>query len=385
MQRRTFIQTAAGVAASLGVSAWTQQASASDGALSARHVTIGSTLALSGMLGGAGRGHVNGMKAAFEAVNKAGGIHGREIRLVAMDDAYVPKRSVENAAKMIAGNEIFALMSVFGTANNHGVIPLVEKEGVPFVGPVTGAASLRTKEQRFTFHVRPSYTDEVKHALALMSGMGIRDMAVVYLDNAFGKEVLSDAERAFQHLAIKPVGAFALAIDGGNGEEIAQKVIAAKAGGIFVATTGAATTSFILPLRTRMPALPIAGVSVALIPSEFPKLGDAIKGVAVARVFPRAEQEKFAAVRTFQSQMKAAGLTTVDGAAFESWLNAQVVIEGLRRGGRELTREKMRAGLAAMRRLELGDLNFGFGASAPYVASERVEMTVFGDKGRVVS
>ncbi len=387
MQRRTFIQAAGSAAATLGVPAWAPQAlAASEGPLSARHITIGSTLALTGMLGGAGRDYVLGTNAAFAAVNKAGGIHGRELRLLAMDDAYVPKRTLENATKMIGGNEIFALLSVFGTANSYAILPMTEKEGVPFVAPVTGASSLRRKEQRFTFFVRPSYTDETVHALTLMADMGIRDVAVVYLDNAFGKEVLKDAERTFERLKLRSVGAFPLAVTGANGDEVAQKVIDAKAGGVFIATTGAATTSFVLPMHTRMPALPIAGVSVAVISSEIPKLGDAIKGVAVARVFPRAEQEKFAVVRTFQAQMKAAGADdSVGGSAFEAWINSQVMIEGLRRAGRDLTREKLRAGLASIKRLELGDLNLGFAESAPYVASERVEMTVFGDKGRVIS
>lgn len=385
MQRRTFIKTAGSAAAALGLPAWAPQARAAGEPLSARHVTIGSTLALSGMLGGAGRDYVVGTGAAFAAVNQAGGIHGRELRHVALDDAYAPKRTLENATRLIGNNEAFALLSIFGTANNAAILPMVEKEGVPFVAPVTGAASLRGANQRFTFHVRPSYSDEVDHALELMAGMGIRDMAIVYLDNGFGKEVLKDVERTFARLKIRPVGAFALAVTGANGEQVAEQVIAAKAGGVFVATTGAATTSFVLPLRTRMPALPVAGVSVAVIASEIPKLGDAIKGVAVARVFPRAEQEKFAIVRAFQAQMAAAGAKTLGGSAFEAWINAQVMIEGLRRAGRELTREKLRAGLASIRRLELGDFSLGFGTAAPYVASERVEMTVFGDKGRVIS
>lgn len=111
MQRRTFIQALA----------------ASEGPLSARHITIGSTLALTGMLGGAGRDGVLGTNAAFAAVNKAGGIHGRELRLLAMDDAYVPKRTLENATKVIGGNEIFALLPVFGTANSYVILPMTER------------------------------------------------------------------------------------------------------------------------------------------------------------------------------------------------------------------------------------------------------------------
>ena len=307
------------------------------------------------------------------------------MRLVALDDAYAPLRTAENVRKLLADGNAFALMSIFGTANNAAILPLIEKEGVPLVGPVTGAASLRSKSQRYVFHVRPSYADETEHALTLMSKMGLRDMAVVYLDNPFGKEVLAGAQRVFGQLSMRPVGAFALAGDGSNGEAIARQVIDSKAGGVFLATTGAATTSFILPLRARLPALPIAGVSVAVIPSEFPRLGDGIKGVAVARVFPLADQMKIGVVRTFQAQMKASGGSQGSGSALESWINAQLLIEGLRRAGRDVTRDRLRAALASVRQLELGDLTVGFEGTAPFVASSRVDMTVFGDKGRVIS
>jgi len=102
-----------------------------------------------------------GITAAFHGINKAGGIHGRELRLVMKDDGYVPAKSVENIKQMLDGNSVFAFMSCIGTANNAAIIPLIEQAGVPYVGPVTGASSLRQPGQRNVFHVRASYTDEV--------------------------------------------------------------------------------------------------------------------------------------------------------------------------------------------------------------------------------
>ncbi len=385
MQRRTFIKGAGIAAAGLGMPAWMPQALASDGALSARHVTIGSTLAMTGMLGGAGKHHTAGIQAAFAWANKTGGVHGREIKLLTMDDAYVPQRTVDNVQQMVEGNEAFALMSIFGTGNIGRFLPYTEKVGVPFVGPITGASSLRNAQQRWTFHVRPGYAEEVSHLLTLMSNVGIRDIAIVYLDNGFGHEVLKDVQGRFERLNLRPVGAYKLAVNGENGEELAEQVMAAKAGGIFMATTGAATTSFVVPMRTRMPALAIAGVSVSVIPSEYAKLGGAIKGIAVARVFPGAEQIKYSLVRQFHEQMNHFGIKEPSSDSLESWVNAQIVIEGLRRAGRDLTRDKLRLALTSMRRIELGDYNLGFPEKAPYIASDRVDIAVYGPGARIVS
>lgn len=383
LTRRDFLDrmAAGGAAAALaGTAPW---ALAADEGLSTTQVTLGSTLALSGPLGGAGTDHTLGIKAAFKALNQSGGIHGRELRLVSMDDAYVPDRTVDNVKKMLAGNSVFALLSCMGTANTAKILPIVEEQSVPLIGPVTGAASLRQASLRQVFFVRPSYRDEAVRLVDQLVSMGLKDIAVVYLDNAYGKEVLKDAEQTLAARNIKAIGQYALAVDGSNAQALARQVVDAKPGAVVLGTTGTANTAMMLQLRQLNSLLPMAGLSVSIITSELSKLGNAAQGAAMIQVFPDADKPKIAAVRTYQAAMKALGEEArIGGSSFEGWVNAQVIAEGLRRAGRDLSRDKLRTALASLKRIDLGDYSLGFAGASPFVASRFVELSVLGPNGR---
>lgn len=386
MKRREFLDRLGrhtGAVALAG--AWSQVQAAEDG-LSGSQVTFGSTLALSGPLGGAGTDHTVGIKAAFKAINAGGGIHGRELRLTTLDDAYVPDRTVDNVKKLLDGNGVFALISSMGTANTAKILPIVEQQGVPLIGPVTGAASLRQPQLKQVFFVRPSYRDEAVRLVDQLVGMGLKDIAIVYLDNPYGREVLKDAQETLAARKVTAVGGFALAVDGSNAEALARQVMEAKPGAVVLGTTGTATTAVMLHLRALNPLVPMAGLSVSVITSELAKMGKSSIGMALVTVFPDADKPKVAAVRTYQAQMKAIGEEArLGGSSFEGWVNAQVTIEGLRRAGRELSRERLRAALGAIRRIDLGEYSLGFAGAAPFVASRFIELAVLGANGRRTS
>jgi branched-chain amino acid transport system substrate-binding protein len=386
MKRRLFLHRLAQTTALASVPAWAPLARAAESGVSSSTVTIGSSLALSGPLAGAGADHTAGVKAAFAAVNQAGGLHGREVQLLVKDDGYVPGRTLDNVKQMLDGNDVFALMSCMGTANTAAVLPLFEQQGVPCVGPVTGASSLRQPGQKNVFHVRASYRDETVRVVQQLVQMGLKDIAIVYLDNPFGKEVLKDAEATLAANSLKSVGSVALAVDGANARQAADQVLAAKAGAVLLGTTGTANTAFVLALRGKASGLPLAGLSVSVISSELGKLGNASQGLALTQVFPDAEKTKLPVVRSYQAAMRAAGVERFGGSSFEGWINAQVVIEGLKRAGRDLTRDRLRTALANVKRLDLGDFSLGYGATpGPFVASRFVELAILGANGKRVS
>jgi branched-chain amino acid transport system substrate-binding protein len=300
------------------------------------------------------------------------------------DDAYLPARTLDNLQRVISEGSAFALMSTMGTGNTATILPLVEQAGIPLVGPVTGAHSLRLPSQKYTFHVRPSYRDEVARVTQELVTIGLKDIAVVYLDNPFGHEVRRDAQAGLEAQKVNAVGSWALAVDGRNAEEVVAHILASRAGAVFLGTTGTATTALVKSLRARAAGLPIAGLSVSVISSEIPKLGSSIRGVAVAAVMPDALQEKHPVVRSYQATLREAGVKDFGGSSFEGWMNAQVMIEGLRRAGRDLTRERLRAALAGLRSLDLGGFTLGYAGSAPFVASRFIELAVFGADGKRV-
>ena len=383
MHRRHFLSYAPKFAATAALPAIISSAWAQDG-VSAKSITIGCSGALTGPLGGFGKDLEIGVKAAMASINAKGGIHARQLQFLIQDDAYVPARSAENITKMIANNSVFALLSCIGTPNNAAILPLIENGDMPYVGPLTGASSLRKPGMRNVFHVRASYTDETQRLVSKLVNMEIKQIAIVYLDNAFGKEVLADAQKALGANNIKAVVQVALASDGKNLAEVVAQVMAAKPSAVLLGTAGAASTGLIAALKKASPGLPIAGLSVTLTSAGLKQLGDSAQGVALTTVFPNANSAKFAVVRNYQSAMRAAGQTEFTGGGLEAYINTMVLAEGLERAGRDVTRPKLRSALAGLRNFDVGGFNIDYQA-APYVGSKFVELGVLGQGGRMIS
>lgn len=379
MNRRLFLNRMGQTATAIGAATCFGPSWATEDALSGKHITIGTSLALSGPLANAGGEHVNAMQAAFASINKAGGVHGRELRLLNKDDGYQAAKTAANVKQMVDDNTAFALMSVMGTPNTGAILPMVEKVGIPLLGPITGAASLRKAEHRFVFHLRPSYTDEVQRLVQQLVSMGLEDIAVVYLDNPFGKEVLGNVQNTLQANKLKAVSTYALAVDGSNAAQVAQQVLDNKAGAVFMGTTGTGSTDFVIALRNKSTSLPVIGLSVTF--TERVRLGKYLTGLAVAQVFPSERATKFAVVRNYLASMEAAKLSNPAGLGMESWINAQIMAEGLRRAGRDVTRDKLRSALTSIHSFEVGEVLVNFGANGPYVGTSSVKLGIFGADG----
>jgi branched-chain amino acid transport system substrate-binding protein len=384
MLRRRFLSIVPPLSALSLAPSLVRSAYAQDG-LNDRTITIGSSGALSGPLAGFGTAMKSGVDAAMAQINEKGGIHGRQLQFHLVDDAYLPQRSVDNVKKMFADSSVFALMSCIGTPNNTAILPLVEDANVPYLAPLTGASSLRQPGIRNVFHVRASYSDETQRLVQKLVTMGIKDLAIVYLDNGFGKEVRDDAIRTLQAQGIKAVSTVALATDGKNLTEAVNQALAGKPAAVLLGTAGSASAGLITALRKASPMLPIAGLSVTLTADGLKGLGASGSGLALTMVFPDALRPKQAVVREYQEAMRVAGQTELSSGSFEGYVNTRVLAEGLARAGRDVSRAKLRSALAGIHKFDLGGFLVDFSGSSPFVGSRYVDLGVLGASGRFLS
>jgi branched-chain amino acid transport system substrate-binding protein len=381
MQRRHFLSLVPQAAVLASAPAFIRPAFAQDG-VNARTITIGCSAALSGPLAGFGQDLKIGVDAAMTQINAKGGIHGRALQLQMMDDAYVPTRTAENVKKMIAESSVFALMSCIGTPNNAAILPMVEEGNLPYVAPMTGANSLR-KSSKNVFHVRASYGDETTRLVAKLVEMGIKNLAIVYLDNPFGKEVLADANKALAASGIKATAEVALATDGKNLQQVVEQTIAAKPAAVFLATAGAASTGLVAGIKKISPMMPIAGLSVALTNDGLKQLGNATAGLAITMVFPDPNRARIELVRDYHAAMNAMGRKEYSLGSLEAYVNTRVMAEALQRTGRDVSRAKLQQALASLRNFDLDGFMVNYQAS-PYVASKYVDLGVMGANGRFI-
>jgi branched-chain amino acid transport system substrate-binding protein len=173
-------------------------ASAEDG-VTADTITFGQAAVLSGPASALGQGMKIGMNAAFDEINKKGGIHGRKIKLISADDGYEPEKSIVATKKLIEEDKVFALIGPVGTPTSAAAQPIATAAKVPFIGPFTGAGFLRNTKFENVINVRASYDAEteawVRH---LTEDLKIKKIAIFYQDDAFGRAGLSGFKKAME-------------------------------------------------------------------------------------------------------------------------------------------------------------------------------------------
>ncbi len=381
MQRRQFVTLASRATAVMAAPVFMRNAWAQEGGITGKTLTIGCSAALTGPLAGFGHDIKQGADAALAYLNGRGGIHGRTLQFNMVDDGYVPQRTTENVKQMIGQGSAFALLSCVGTPNNTAILPLIEEAGIPYVAPLTGASSLR-KGGRNVFHVRASYTDEVRRLVQRLAGMGLQGIGVVYLDNGYGREMLEDATRALAEQNIKPTVQAALATDGKNLADVLAKVAESRPAAVLLATAGAASVELVRGIKKTVPGVLMAGVSVTLTSDGLKQLGDAGSGIAVTMVMPDPNRAKTQLVRDYQAAMRAKGQQDFTLGSLEAYVNMRVLAEGLERAGSDPSRAKLRTALAGIRNWDMGGFVVDYSGQSPYVGSRFIDLGVLNGAGR---
>jgi branched-chain amino acid transport system substrate-binding protein len=158
-------------------------------------IVFGQAAALEGPAAQLGLDMQTGLRAAFEEANKAGGIKGRKLELISLDDGYEPNKSIEATKKLIDEHKVFALIGPVGTPTSAAAQPIALQANVPFIGPFTGAEFLRTQPN--VVNVRGSYFQETEEMVErLTKDRGITRISIFYQDDAFGRAGLAGVQKA---------------------------------------------------------------------------------------------------------------------------------------------------------------------------------------------
>ena len=122
---------------------------------------FGMSTALSGPAGDLGRNMLSGIMAEFNEVNSKGGVNGRLIRLIVLDDGYEPIRTAPNMRKLIEKENVLAVIGNVGTPTAIAAIPIANEKKTLLYAPFTGAGVLRkSPPDRYVINYRASYAQE---------------------------------------------------------------------------------------------------------------------------------------------------------------------------------------------------------------------------------
>jgi len=352
---------------SLGVSllmTWTGLAAAAppsvDG-VTPREVIIGQTLPLSGPVGELGATFHAGYKAAIEQVNRKGGVHGRTIKLMAVDDGYVVQKSVESANKLVQDG-VFLMSGCVGTANVLALMPVLAAQNVPLFAPYTGADAIQKEAGRSVFTVMAAYSQEVEKMVQHLSTVGLGKIAIVHQNSGFGKSVLAGTQAAMTRRNLTLHGSAAVESDASNAPAVAADLAKLAPQAVIVAAVGKPALEFIRAYRgTGRNAQFLLLSGTADINALGKELGNGAVGVIVTQTAPPPFSTRLKVAKEHREAMKAAGQEgRVNYTSMMGHIAASALVEVLRRTGRELTRDKFIAAAEGAGRIDLGGYELAF-------------------------
>lgn len=351
MRRRTSM---AALAAS---AAWPLVARPADG-VTDKEVLVGQSGIVSGPLGTTIKTMLTGVNAAFAGVNASGGVAGRSIRLISLDDELVPAKAVANYKRLLETERVFALTACVGSGTTAAAAEVLHAHDAVMVGGYAVTDSARDKAAGSAFFVRATAQRECEALVRHLMTVNMERVAVAHLDNPGGQEAqrLVDAELAQSKL--KSVVAAAIRFDGSNVEAAAQAIAAQSPQAVIMYLSGRLPADLMRALRKVGSFPSFYGMSIVSGEVAAKILGEQVRGLAVAQVMPFPWWKGSAELAAYQ-QALAALPGGVNYYSIEGWIAAQLLIEGLRRCGRDLTRPRFAAALHGLKTHIAGlDLDF---------------------------
>lgn len=326
---------------------------------------------------------LKGQELALEEFNeRKGAVAGRKVRLVTLDDAYDPKRCVENVHTLIDREKVVALYGLGSTANVAAVLPVLAEKKVPLISVYTGAPSLRTPQHPYFFTTMASYRDEVgKMVQNLVSGQRKR-IAVAVLNNAFGKEMAPMVEEVAKEHGAAVVATQAIDLTGSNAVNACKLLGDAKPDGLIIMAFGPMFVPTVKAARAYL-GVPIYGPTIANSRNSIEALGDEARGLAFTRLLPNALRPTLGVIRDYGAAMERAKIP-IDYDHFFGYVNLRVLLEGLRRAGRSVTPQSLVATMERAGTLDIGGYKLNYGPNNHH-GSKLVELTIIGPGGRYIS
>ena len=351
--------------------------------VSDRSILFGQSAAFSGPAQELGRNMRLGMQAAFREVNERGGVHGRRLELVSLDDGYEPEAAIDNTRQLIEGERVFALIGAVGTPTSRAAVPIAEDAGVPYIAPFTGSSFLRDPKWRGVVNLRASYYQETEEIVArLTDDLGIERIAIMYQDDSFGREGFRGVRRALERrqLSLVAVGVYPR-----NTKAVKTALLDLRSGqpqAVILVGTYQPVATLIAWAQT-MSFTPIF-VTISFVGSKAlaRELGPAGAGVIVSQVVPFPTATEPAIVGSYRGALAAhAPRAEPSFVSFEGYLAGRLAIAALTGCGRAVSRSCLLDNLrrADVIDLEGFELRYGDGDNQ---GSDAVFLTVLDSNGQ---
>jgi len=326
-------------------------------------IRVGQSAVFSGPAADFGNDYRAGITLYFDRVNKAGGVLGRKLELVSLDDGYDPKRTAEKTRKLIDDEKVFALIGYVATGNLIAAMPIAEQAGAPMFAPLVGTTSFRTNFNKHLFHVRASYQQELKKIVSHLATLGIRNIAVVYQNSAFGKGNLETCLQLAAQYDVKVLQSTPMEIAATDAKDVVGALTKDKPGAVVMILAGRMVEVFLRDYRGGGGVAPLYTLSVGITDAKgsAQRLNGGLEGLVTASIVPPPGLTRHAIVADYRRDRDVFGSKADSYTALEGYIAARVFVEGLKRTGRGLTRDGFIAAMESFGSAKIADYPVEYG------------------------
>jgi branched-chain amino acid transport system substrate-binding protein len=345
-------------------------------------VVLGQSVALTGPAQQLGLDMQFGASLYFNQVNARGGVNGRKIVLKTLDDGYESARAAENTRKLINDEKVFALFGYVGTPTSQASLPIFTQAKVPFVGPFTGAELLRDPVNPYIFNVRASYYDETEAIVQHLTAMSVDKIAVFYQNDAYGQAGLAGVERALKKRKLEIVAKGTVERNTVEVAKAVQTMRQAQPQAVVMISAYKSCAAFIKEMKkagSNPTFWNVSFVGSKALAKELDKEG---RGVQISQVVPFPWDSSVPVVKEYRRLLDEVkgepGFGTLEG-----YIAAKVMVEGLRRAGKNLTRDSFIKAMESIQDYDVGGFKVHYGPGLRY-GSKFVDLTIISKDQRFV-
>jgi len=345
--------------------------------VSADKVVFGQATALEGPASALGQGMKLGLEAAFNEINKAGGVKGRKLELKSVDDGYEPGKSIEVVKKLLEEDKVFAIAGAVGTPTSAATQPIAAAAGAPFIGAFTGAEFLREPYKPLVMNIRASYFQETEAMVEhLTKDIGASKIAIMYQDDAFGQAGLAGVKKALDKRQMQLAGE-------GTFE---RNTVAVKAALLAIKKAQPDAVIMISPYKPAAEFIKLAKqikldatfVNISFVGTNAlaKELGPAGAGVVITQVVPFPNDAAIPVVGRYHAALKASAPDAQPGfVSPEGYLVGRAIIAGLEKVSGDLTRQALVEAVQKLGTFDLGGFKLAYSSSSNR-GSDQVFLTV---------
>lgn len=356
-------------------------------ASAADDILIGQTADFSSVAAAQMRDFNAGALAYLERVNAAGGVHGRPVKLVSLDDAFSAEKAAANARTLIKDRKVVALFGTRGTDPTEAVIKVAQENDVPLIAPITGADSVRASD--VVFPVRASYRAEVDEMLKHMSISPVK-LAVLVQQDKFGEPlyqyIVERIKKTYPNLNL--VGKVSFERKSPDLKPQAQQILNLDAQTVIALCNPSSCESFSREVfnqaKTSGHFRPtIYQTSITDIYAQFSKLGpDVVGGNPYSQVLPDPNRIHLPITKEFTAAASRKTGLAVNYRTLEGYVSAKVLVRALEQAA-SISPRGVQNALEGMDRQDLGGFVVRY-SKADHQGSNFVDLVTMDKRGRLV-